>query len=70
MESGEQAMKDIQIMNLRIESLENQSALFSGNNLSYQNHVRRKKNQGFGNLLGKNNQLLYQRCTIKNREKS
>lgn len=63
-------MKEIQIMSLKIEIIQNQSVVFSGNNLHYQNHMRKKENKGFGNLLGKHNCLLYQQCTIKNAEKS
>ena len=63
-------MKDIQISKLRIENIQNQAGLFSGNNIHYQNHMRKKENKGFGNITGKRNHFFYHYCILKNFEKS
>lgn len=62
-------LEEIHIANIKIESIQNQSAMFSGNNLQYQNYIKKKENKGFGYLTGMNNRLLYQKSIVKNVEK-
>ncbi len=63
-------MKNIQIQDLKIEILQQQSAIFSGNNIQYKSFLKKKENKGFGNVTGTANHLFHQSCTVKNFEKS